>query len=96
MDSPQRSWRWLYRLEHWDAITGVANSVEIWDTCCVAIIDGMAFILPLEFAARLRGVRGQHIVIIRTDKDFRMRIIHPSNIVGRLGPLVIVQDSLRR
>jgi len=67
-----------YHMRPWDEVLGPVHKVEEIDGQCLALIGKILVILPQELAARLGEAKGQRVGILRTDNDFRIRIISES------------------
>jgi len=64
-----------YYLQPWDEVLGPAISIEECEGHCLALIGKIPVLLPQEMSARLSEVKGQRIGILRTDNDYRLRVI---------------------
>jgi hypothetical protein len=64
-----------YHMRPWDEVLGPVHKVEEEDGYCLALIGKIPVLLPPELALRLRGAQGQRIGVLRTERDYRMRII---------------------
>lgn len=64
-----------YYMQPWDEVLGPAISIEECEGHCLAFIGKMPVLLPQEMSTRLSEVKGQRIGILRTDNDFRLRVI---------------------
>lgn len=64
-----------YHMRPWDEVLGPALGVEEYDGHCLALIGKIPVILPQEMATRLGEAKGQRVGILRTDNDYRMRIL---------------------
>jgi hypothetical protein len=64
-----------YHMRPWDEILGPALEVEEHDSHCLALIGKIPVVLPLEMASRLGEAKGQRVGILRTDNDYRFRVI---------------------
>jgi hypothetical protein len=67
----------LYRLSPWEEVLGPfidlkQNSEGFFE----ALIGRVRVALPEEIGSKLQGLQGQRIGILRTDVDYRMRIIN--------------------
>ncbi len=82
-----------YHMRPWDEVLGPALGVEEHDDYCLALIGKIPVILPQEMAARLTEAKGQKIGILRTDTDFRMRLIATSN--SAPNPSFAAKESLQ-
>ena len=66
-----------YHMRPWDEVLGPALEVEEHDGYCLALIGRILVCLPLEMAAGLREAKGKRIGVLRTDNDYRFRVIVP-------------------
>lgn len=64
-----------YYMQPWDEVLGPAISVEDCEGHCIALIGKIPVLLPLEMSARLAEAKGQRVGILRTDNDYRLRVI---------------------
>lgn len=64
-----------YYMRPWDEVLGPALEVAEHDDHCLALIGKIPVILPQELAARLTEAKGQRVGILRTDNDYRLRLI---------------------
>ena len=64
-----------YHMRPWDEVLGLALGVEEKDGHCLALVGKIPVILPKDMAARLTEAKGQRIGILRTDCDYRFRLI---------------------
>ena len=64
-----------YHMRPWDEVLGPALGVDEYDGHCLALIGKIPVILPQEMAAKLAEAKGQRIGILRTDCDYRFRLI---------------------
>jgi hypothetical protein len=67
----------VYGLSPWEEVLGQftdlkQNSEGFFE----ALIGKVLIALPDEMAAKLKGLQGQRIGILRTDTDYRLRIIN--------------------
>ena len=83
-------------LRPWEEVLGLVNSVEEVNGQCLALIGKISVILPQELAARLTKTKGQRVGILRTDTDYRLRVIAPTKPSIDVGsnPLIIAQDVI--
>lgn len=81
-----------YHMRPWDEVLGPDIDVEEYEGHCIALIGKIPIILPKEMAARLREAKGQRIGVLRTDNDYRLRII--SAIKPDASPMNIAQEAL--
>lgn len=66
-----------YYMRPWDEVLGTVHSIEEAEGCCLALISKIPVLLPQELAVRLREFQNQRIGILRTDTDYRLRVITP-------------------
>ena len=64
-----------YHMRPWDEVLGPDLEVEEHDGYCLALIGKVPVILPKEMVTKLKEAQGQRIGILRTEQDYRMRII---------------------
>lgn len=64
-----------YYMQPWDEVLGPAISIEEFEGHCLALIGKIPVLLPQEMSGRLSEVKGQRIGILRTDNDYRLRVI---------------------
>lgn len=64
-----------YHMQPWDEVLGPDLEVEEHYGYCLALIGKILVCLPQEMATRLKEARGQRVGILRTDKDYRLRLI---------------------
>jgi hypothetical protein len=64
-----------YHMRPWDEVLGLALEVEELEGHCLALIGKIPVLLPLEMSTRLEEAKGQRVGILRTDNDFRIRVI---------------------
>ncbi len=79
-----------YHMRPWDEVLGPALEVEEHDGYCLALIGKIPVYLPQDLASRLREAKGQRIGILRTDNDYRFRVIAVKSSVGP-NPLSIAE-----
>jgi hypothetical protein len=73
LDSDLRTY---YHLAIWEEVLGHLHRIEEpQEGCLVALIGKIHVALPEEMAARLLQLQGQRIGIIRTEQDYRIRVI---------------------
>jgi hypothetical protein len=82
-------------LRPWEEVLGPVHSVEEVDGQCLALIGKIPVILPQELACRLSEAKGQRVGVLRTDNDYRLRVITPTNHAIDVGssPTSIAQDA---
>jgi hypothetical protein len=64
-----------YYMQPWDEVLGPALEVEEHDGHCLALIGKISVLLPMEMSTRLEDAKGQRVGILRTDNDYRFRVI---------------------
>lgn len=65
-----------YRLRHWEECRGPFTDLRDQDGQALATIAGLVIALPAaEMGEKLKDKVGQRIAILRTDSDYRMRIL---------------------
>jgi hypothetical protein len=64
-----------YHMRPWDEVLGPALGVEEYDGHCLALIGKIPVILPQEMATRLVEAKGQRVGVLRTDFDYRLRVL---------------------
>jgi hypothetical protein len=64
-----------YHIRPWDEVLGPALEVEELEGHCLALIGKISILLPLEMSTRLAEAKGQRVGILRTDNDYRFRVI---------------------
>jgi len=64
-----------YHMRPWDEVLGQALGVEEHDGHCLALIGKIPVILPPEMAVRLTEAKGQRVGVLRTDFDYRLRVL---------------------
>ena len=64
-----------YHMRPWDEVLGPALGVEEHDGQCLALIGKIPVILPQEMAAKLAEAKGQRVGVLRTDFDYRLRVL---------------------
>lgn len=66
-----------YRLSHWEEVIGtVLDLKQNQEGFFEALIGKVLVALPEEIGEKLKGLNGKKIGILRTDADYRMRIIN--------------------
>jgi hypothetical protein len=64
-----------YHMRPWDEVLGQALEVKEHESYCLALIGKISVLLPLEMLKRLSEAKGQRVGILRTDNDYRLRVI---------------------
>ena len=64
-----------YHMRPWDEVLGPALGVEEHEDHCLALIGKIPVILPPEMATKLAEAKGQRIGVLRTDFDYRLRVL---------------------
>jgi len=62
-------------MQPWDEVLGPAISVEECEGHCLALVGKISVLLPLEMSRQLKDAKGQRVGILRTDDDYRLRVI---------------------
>jgi hypothetical protein len=65
----------VYRLQPYEEALGILKEIQILEGYALAQIGPVTVALPEEMASRLTGLQGQRVGILRTERDFRFRII---------------------
>jgi len=66
-----------YRLSHWEEVIGPLLDVRQNPEGFFEVLIGKVLVaLPEEIGEKLNGLNGQRIGILKTDVDYRMRIIN--------------------
>jgi len=65
----------LYCLQPWEELSVPADKVEVLEGNCVARIGKLSVWLPTGLAAQLEQLKGKRITILRTDSDYRFRVL---------------------
>lgn len=66
-----------YRLSHWEEVIGpILDIKQNPEGFFEALIGRVHVALPEEIGSKLQGLQGQRIGILRTDVDYRMRVIN--------------------
>jgi hypothetical protein len=63
------------RLESWMDAIGPLHGLQEQDGCLVAKIGPVLVALPYELNEELKDLIGQKIAILRTESDYRLRVI---------------------
>ena len=64
-----------YHMRPWDEVLGPDHEVEETEGYCLALVGKIPVMLPQELASKIRELKGQRIGILRTDCDYRVRIL---------------------
>jgi len=64
-----------YHMRPWDEVLGPALGVEEYDGYCLAQIGKIPVVLPPEMVTRLEKTIGQRVGVLRTDFDYRLRVL---------------------
>ncbi len=64
----------VYRLEPYEEAIGTLHDIQEADGCVLASIGPVVVVLPYELGAKIRPHMGSRIGILRTERDFRLRI----------------------
>ncbi len=62
------------RLDPWMDVIGPLHELRERDGCLVARIGPVLVLLPSELHERLKDLVGQRIAILRTDRDYRLKV----------------------
>lgn len=62
------------RLEPWMDAIGPLHELQEQDGCLVAKIGPALVVLPSELYERLKDLIGRRIAVLRTDRDYRVKI----------------------
>jgi len=66
-----------YRLSHWEEVIGpILDLKQNPEGFFEALIGRVRVALPEEIGSKLQGLQGQRIGVLRTDVDYRMRVIN--------------------
>ena len=66
-----------YRLSQWEEVIGPVLDIKPNpEGFFEALIGRVRVALPEEIGSKLQGLQGQRIGILRTDVDYRMRVIN--------------------
>jgi len=65
----------VYRLQPYEEALGVLKEVQRLEGYALAQIGPVTVALPIEMGTRLREMQGRKIGVLRTEKDFRFRVI---------------------
>ena len=65
----------MIRLEQWSDAIGSLHELREQDGCLVAKIGPVLVALPSELHDELQSHIGQKIAILRTDSDYRLRVV---------------------
>jgi hypothetical protein len=68
----------VYRLQPWEEALGLLKNVQLLEGYALAEIGPVTVALPIDLGERLSYLIGQRIGVIRTENDYRMRIISTS------------------
>jgi hypothetical protein len=79
--SPSGSGR-LYRLQIYEEISGQLIELKNEDGFLVAAVGRIKVMLPLELKEPLQALLGRRLAIIRTDRDFRWRVLSSAREFG--------------
>ena len=66
----------VHRLQPWEEARGQLRELLDLEGCCLAArIGPVTVALPEELKGRLQGLIGQTICILRTDSEYRLRVV---------------------
>lgn len=63
------------RLRPWEEARGHFDELQEVGGCLLAKIGPVTVALPDELRGRLQGLTGRVIAVLRTDNDYRLRVI---------------------
>ena len=72
-----------YHMRPWDEVLGPALGVEEHEDHCLALIGKIPVILPPRMAARLTEAKGKRVGVLRTDFDYRLRVLEAEDHAAR-------------
>jgi hypothetical protein len=83
----------VYRLGPYEEAIGALHEVQEADGYILAIIGPVVVVLPSELGAKIKPHIGSRIGILRTERDYRIRIVSAANagsaseddIIGAIG-----------
>lgn len=87
----------VYHLSVWEEVVGTLFNLEQSQYGGLVALVGKIFVaLPEEMATRLTEAKGQRVGVLRTDSDYRFRVITAmkSDRDSRSSSLSIAQDAL--
>ena len=64
-----------HRLRPWEEARGPLDEMQDVPGCLLARIGPVTVALPDELRDRLQGLTGRVIAILRTDNDYRLRVV---------------------
>jgi len=64
----------IVRLAPFEEAIGVLHKLQEFDGYSLANIGPVCVSLPEDIASKLKGLQGQKIGVLRTDRDYRFRI----------------------
>jgi hypothetical protein len=82
-----------YHMRPWDEVLGPVLGVEEEEGHCLALIGKISVILPQDMAVRLKASNGQRIGILRTENEYRFRVIPSKADIGS-KPLSVAQGTI--
>lgn len=68
----------VYRLQPWEEALGLLKNVQLLEDYALAEIGPVTVALPIDIGERLNSLIGQRIGVLRTENDYRMRVIAPA------------------
>ena len=72
-----------YRMQPWDEVLGPVLRVDEHDSHCLALIGKISVILPQDMTIKLAEAKGKRVGILRTDLDYRLRVLEAEGYVAR-------------
>jgi hypothetical protein len=70
------------RLMPWEECFGLCHKIELDNDLLVTHIGKISIVLPIEMASRFRELEGKWIGVLRTDRDYKIRILDDQNRIG--------------
>jgi hypothetical protein len=64
-----------YHMRPWDEVYGQVYCIEEEDGQCIALIGKIPVVLPQDMTNKLAEAKGKRIGVLRTDTNYRMRIL---------------------
>jgi hypothetical protein len=64
-----------YRLQPFEEALGIVGEIQQYEGYAIAKIGPVSVVLPEEMVERLKGFIGQKVGVLRTDRDYRFRVI---------------------
>ena len=82
-----------YSLQIFEEAIGMVGEIRQFEGYAIAKIGPTNLVLPNEMGKKLVSFVGQRAGILRTDRDFRIRVIEASDPNKGSKPLVVVQET---